>query len=135
MSRKQRATSSLLAVMGAVPQFGRAILDHFGAPGGRLTTFTEIRFVDADTKLSIPDGALVVERGKTRWVCLVEVKTAGASLRTDQVERYLESRAVNGFDAVLTISNQITSSPSESPIPVDRRRRRRSLSVTCPGGK
>jgi hypothetical protein len=75
--QEQRATSSLLAVMAAVPQFGRAILDHLGAPGGKVQTYTEIRFLDEDTKLSIPDGALVVERGKSRWVCLVEVKTAG----------------------------------------------------------
>jgi hypothetical protein len=120
--QEQRATSSLLAVMGAVPQFGRAILDHVGAPGGQIQTFTEIRFVDADTKLSIPDGAVVVERGKTRWVCLVEVKTAGAELRVEQVERYLELARVNGFDAVLTISNQITASPIESPLAIDPRK-------------
>jgi hypothetical protein len=120
--QEQRATSSLLAVMAAVPQFGRAILDHVGAPGGRIQTFTEIRFVDVDTKLSIPDGAVVVERGKARWVCLIEVKTAGASLRSEQVERYLELARINGFDSVLTISNQITASPSESPISVDARK-------------
>src|SRR3954451_5849449 len=79
--QEQRATSSLLAVMGAVPQFGRAILDLIGAPGGRIQAFTEIRMVDGDTKLSIPDGAVVIERGKARWVCLIEVKTAGAQLR------------------------------------------------------
>ena len=117
--QEQRATSSLLAVMGAVPQFGRAILDHVGAPGGRIQTFTEIRFVDEDTRLSIPDGAVVIERGKARWVCLVEVKTAGAELREEQVERYLELARVNGFDAVLTISNQITASPVESPMAID----------------
>src|SRR5688572_3280457 len=120
--QEERATSSLLAVMAAVPQFGRALLDHLGAPGGRIQTFTEIRFIDADTKLSIPDGAVVVERGKARWVCLIEVKTAGASLRPDQVERYLELARVNGFDAVLTISNQITASPTESPIAIDLRK-------------
>src|SRR4029079_11617805 len=120
--QEERATSSLLAVMGAVPQFGRAILDHLDAPGGRIATFTEIRFVDADAKLSIPDGAVVVERGKVRWVCLVEVKTGGAELRVEQVERYLELARVNGFDAVLTISNQITASPLESPIAIDPRK-------------
>jgi hypothetical protein len=120
--QEMRATSSLLAVMGAVPQFGRAILNHIGAPGGHIQTFTEIRFVDADTKLSIPDGAVVVERGKSRWVCLVEVKTAGAELRVDQVERYVELARVNGFDAVLTISNQITASPLESPLSIDPRK-------------
>jgi hypothetical protein len=117
--QEMRATSSLLAVMGAVPQFGRAILDHVGAPGGRIQSFTEIRFVDEDTKLSIPDGAVVIERGKARWVCLIEVKTAGAELRPEQVERYLELARANGFDAVLTVSNQITASPVESPIPID----------------
>lgn len=120
--QEERATSSLLAVMGAVPQFGRAILDHLGAPSGRIQTFTEIRFVDADANLSIPDGAVVVERGKIRWVCLVEVKTGGADLRVEQVERYLELARVNGFDAVLTISNQITASPLESPIAIDPRK-------------
>lgn len=120
--QEQRATSSLLAVMAAVPQFGRAILEHVDAPAGRILTFTEVRFVDADTKLSIPDGAILVERGKTRWVCLVEVKTGGVELRGDQVERYLDLARANGFDAVLTISNQITASPSESPFVVDPRR-------------
>lgn len=120
--QEQRATSSLLAVMGAVPQFGRAIVDQIDAPGGRIQTFTEIRFVDVDAKLSIPDGAIVVERGKARWVCLVEVKTAGAELRVEQVERYLELARVNGFDAVLTISNQITASPTESPLTIDARK-------------
>jgi hypothetical protein len=120
--QEQRATSSLLAVMGAVPQFGHAILNYFGAPAGRIRTFTEIRFIDGDTKLSIPDGAIVVERGKARWVCLVEVKTAGATLRADQVERYLELARNSGFDAVLTISNQITAAPTESPITIDQKK-------------
>jgi hypothetical protein len=123
--QEERATSSLLAVMSAVPQFGRAILDHVGAPGGRIQTFAEIRFMDEDTKLSIPDGAVVVERGKSRWVGLVEVKTAGAELRADQVERYLELARINGFDAVLTISNQITASPLESPLPIDPKKLRK----------
>ncbi len=123
--QEQRATSSLLAVMGAVPQFGRAILEQVGAPAGQIRTFTEIRFVDDDTKLSIPDGAIVVERGRTRWVGLLEVKTSGAQLRADQVDRYLELARVNGFDAVITISNQITASPEESPLVVDARKTRR----------
>jgi hypothetical protein len=120
--QEQRATSSLLAVMGAVPQFGRAIVQHAGAPAGRISTYTEIRFQNEDQKLSIPDGAVVVERGKTRWICLVEVKTSGVELRADQVTRYVDLARANGFDAVLTISNQITSSPTESPVVIDARR-------------
>jgi hypothetical protein len=72
--QEQRAASSLLAVMGAVPEFGRALLAHLDAPTGRIRTFTEIRFKsdDEDRKVSIPDGGIVVERGKTQWRCLVE---------------------------------------------------------------
>ena len=120
--QEQRATSSLLAVMQAVPQFGRAILKHVNAPAGRTKTFTEIRFVDEDTKLSIPDGAIVIEWGRSRWVCLLEVKTSGAELRPEQVGRYVDLARTNEFDAILTISNEITASPLESPISVDPRR-------------
>ena len=88
--QEQRATSSLLAVMRAVPQFGRAILKHLDAPVGRIKTFTESGLFDQDAKLSIPDGAIVIEWGKRRWVCLIEVKTGGVELRADQVGRYVD---------------------------------------------
>jgi hypothetical protein len=123
--QEQRATSSLLAVMRAVPQFGRGLLTHLGAPAGRISTFTEIRFVDEDEKLSIPDGAVVVEWGRKRWVCLIEVKTGGVELRADQVGRYVDLARTNEFDAVLTISNEITSSPSDSPVAIEARRLRK----------
>ena len=42
--QEQRATSSLLAVMHAVPEFGRALLKHLDAPAGRIRTFSEVRF-------------------------------------------------------------------------------------------
>jgi hypothetical protein len=120
--QERRATSSLLAVMGAVPDFGRAILAGVGAPRGRISTFAEVQLKDADGKLSIPDGAIVVERGQTRWCCLVEVKTSGAPLKLEQVARYLDMAREHGFDAVLTISNEITATSSDSPVAVDRRK-------------
>ena len=58
-------------------------------------------------------------------MCLVEIKTAGAELRKDQVERYLDLARVNGFDAVLTISNQLTASPLESPLAIDPKKIRK----------
>ena len=67
----------------------------------------------------------LVERGQTTWSCLVEVKTGAAELQADQISRYLGLARNNGFDGVLTISNQITRDPSVSPVLVDRRKTRR----------
>ena len=121
--QEQRATSSLLAVMQAVPEFSRALLKYLDAPAGRIRTFSEVRFKNAiDKKVSIPDGGIVVDRGKTEWRCLVEVKTGHADLRPEQVAGYLDIARDNGIQAVLTISNQITSSPSEPPFPVDSKK-------------
>jgi hypothetical protein len=122
--QEQRATSALLAVMAAVPSFGKAVLKYLDAPSGRLSTFAEVSFRTDDGGKVTPDGALVVEWGKTRWVCLVEVKTGSTELTAQQVDKYLIVANREGFDAVLTISNQIVSSPGDSPVDVDRRRLR-----------
>jgi hypothetical protein len=125
--QERRATSSLLAVIRAVPEFGHALLKELGAPKSTvIETFAEVRFKDADGKTVIPDGAIVCRRGQKEWICLVEVKTAGAPLRTEQVNSYLDIARENGFDGVLTISNQITARSEESPVSVDKRKLRRT---------
>src|SRR4051812_29897033 len=89
--QERRATSSLLAVMRAVPEFGHALLKELGAPRSpAIETFAEVRFKDGDSKTVIPDGAIVCRRGQKQWTCLVEVKTAGAPLRPVQVNSYLD---------------------------------------------
>ncbi|MEX2210695.1 MAG: hypothetical protein WD689_02900 [Gaiellaceae bacterium] len=120
--QERRATSALLAVMGAVSEFGHALLSGLGAPKGRISTFAEIQLKDGEGKVSIPDGAIVVERGNTHWRALVEVKTGSAVLQVDQVSRYLDLARAQGFDAVVTISNQITARPTDSPVAIDKRR-------------
>ena len=113
--------------MRAVPEFGHALLKELGAPKATvIETFAEVRFKDAAGKAVIPDGAIVCRRGAKTWTCLVEVKTAVASLRDEQVSAYLDVAKDNGFDGVLTISNQITASSAESPVSVDGRKLKRT---------
>lgn len=120
-----RAASSLLAVMGAVDEFGRSLLKEVGAPAGKVTAYTEVPLLSVDGKKLRPDGAIKVERGKRRWQCLVEVKTGNAPLKSEQVSNYLDLARDHGFDSVLTISNQISSGPKDVPVDVDRRKLRR----------
>jgi hypothetical protein len=123
--QEKRAASVLLAVMHAVPEFGHGVLRGFGAPKGRIRTFTEVPLKDADGKVHTPDGAIVIEWGKKHWRALVEVKTGREELDADQVSRYLDMAREHGFDALITISNQITSHPTDAPVDVDRRKLRR----------
>jgi hypothetical protein len=120
--QERRATSALLAVLPAVPDFGHALLSELKAPRGSISTFTEVRLKDANGQTHIPDGAIIVERGQTRWSCLVEVKTSTAQLQGDQVERYLSMARAHGFDGLLTISNEIRTDPDALPYRINRAR-------------
>lgn len=124
--QERRATSALLAVMRAVPEFGHALLSETGAPKGKISTYAEVQLKDGDGKLSIPDGAIVVERGSRRWSSVVEVKTGGVDLREEQVARYLDMARDHNFDALITISNQITARSTDLPYAVDGRKLRRT---------
>jgi hypothetical protein len=118
---ERRATSALLAVMGAVREFGTAIARPLGAPGGQLSTYIEVPFVLGERTV-IPDGVLQATRAGKAWTALVEVKTGHADLERDQVEAYLDVAREQGFDAVVTFSNQIAPAPGVHPVDVDRRK-------------
>jgi hypothetical protein len=125
LEQEKRATSCLLAVMHGVPEFGYALLKELGAPKAPvIETYAEVRFKDGAGKTVIPDGAIVCRRGNKSWTCLVEVKTGASRLRDDQVASYLDVARASGFDGVLTISTQITTDSSESPVSIDRRKLR-----------
>jgi hypothetical protein len=114
--QEARATSAFLAVLSAVPAFAHSLLGELGAPRGQVQTFTEVRLKSPDGKVGRPDGAIVATRGPRTWTALVEVKTGASALATDQTSRYLELARDHGFDAVLTISNQITGRTQDSPV-------------------
>ncbi len=58
-------------------------------------------------------------------MALVEVKTGRSQLQQAQIEDYLDLAREQGFDCVLTISNQIARLPGEHPVSVDGRKLRR----------
>ncbi len=104
--RETRATSLLLSVMAQVPEFGRRLTAAFGAPAGRMETFTEVQFPHKETPRR-PDGVIRVERAGKLWTALVETKTNGNQLKADQVRDYLDIAARRGYEAVITLSNDV----------------------------
>ncbi|MEJ7650074.1 MAG: TerD family protein [Nakamurella sp.] len=119
--QERRATSALLAVLGIVKEFGRSITARVGAPAGAVTTFIEVPF-GLDEQAYRPDGVITVKRGQREWRALVEVKTSEGRLNFEQVDHYVEIARAKNFDAVITISNQLTGSNDEHPIAIDRRK-------------
>lgn len=124
-AQERRAASALLAVVSAVPEFGRALLRPLGAPAGHIEAFIEVPF-KVEGRTIRPDGVVVVSRGQRTWGAIVEAKVGSNALESSQMDQYLDLARDLGFDAVLTISNQYVSSSSEYPVSVDRRKLRRT---------
>ncbi|WP_217630316.1 hypothetical protein [Nocardioides exalbidus] len=122
--QERRATSALLAVLSAVKEFGRGFVKPFGAPAGGLECFIEVPFVLGERRL-YPDGLIRVSRGSKAWTALVEVKTGANNLETEQLENYLDIAREQGFDAVITISNEIPAIAGQHPTKVDKRKLRK----------
>ncbi|MDP9822676.1 hypothetical protein [Nocardioides massiliensis] len=119
--QERRATSALLAVMGTVKEFSKAILAPLGAPSGNVETYIEVPFVLGEKKC-YPDGLIRVTRGSKTWTALVEVKTGRNQLETEQLESYLDIAREQGFDVLLTISNEIPPVAGQHPTKVDKRK-------------
>ncbi|WP_156727589.1 TerD family protein [Streptomyces apocyni] len=104
--REVRATSVLLSVMAQVPEFGRRLTAAFGAPAGRMETYTEVSLPHGDSPKR-PDGVIRVERAGKLWTALVETKTNGNPLKAEQVQDYMDIAARRGYEAVITLSNDV----------------------------
>ncbi|WP_314507533.1 hypothetical protein [uncultured Microbacterium sp.] len=119
--QERRATSALLAVMSSVKEYGRTLTSRFGAPAGVMETFIEVPFMVGDKKV-FPDGLIRVKWGKKVWTALVEVKTGANELQREQLENYLDVAREHHFDALVTISNEISPSAGTHPTVVDKRK-------------
>jgi len=122
--QERRATSALLAVLSSVDEFGVAFARPYGAPKGQLETYIEVPFELPDGRSLRPDGLIRTTRGKRTWTALIEAKTGTNDLRREQIEAYLDVAKEQGFDCVITISNQIARIPGQHPVEVDKRKLR-----------
>lgn len=119
--QERRATSALLAVMSSVREFGRVMTQPMAAPAGHLQTYIEVPFMLGESRV-YPDGLIRSSRGSKTWTALVEVKTGTNQLEVQQLENYLDVAREHGFDALLTISNEIPAVAGQHPTAVDKRK-------------
>jgi hypothetical protein len=118
--QERRATSALLAVMTSVREFGRSLTQSVGAPAGAVQAYIEVPFTIDDRKV-YPDGLIHVSRGQRSWTALVEVKTGTNTLDAQQLETYLQIARDRGYQALITISNEVPAVAGQHPTQVDKR--------------
>jgi hypothetical protein len=119
--QERRGCSAFLAVLKSVREFGRALTMRCGAPAGTIETFIEVPFALGDAKFR-PDGLIRATRGQTSWTALIEVKTGRNDLKSDQIANYLDIAREQGFNAVITISHEVATTPGVHPVTVDKRK-------------
>lgn len=119
---ENQTTSIFLSSLSAVKEYREDLLSELGITKIRnrnisLHVFTEV-YNEEQTER--PDGLIVLTSGKNdpviEWICFVEAKVGNNKLETSQVERYIESGRSLGIEALITISNEITTTPLDSPI-------------------
>jgi hypothetical protein len=125
-AQERKLASALLAVMGAVPEFGLGLLKPLGAPSGKIETYIEVPFKLEDGRSIRPDGVIVVTRAGKTWSAVVEAKVAANRLDAAQMNAYLDLARDADYQAVISISNQYVSSSTAYPIEIDRRKLRRT---------
>jgi hypothetical protein len=103
-----------------VKEFGRALVAAMGGRPGTIETFTEVRF-GQDDKTVRPDGVVLTTWGQRSWTALIEVKTAG-KLESAQIDSYVDVARSKGYDAVVMITNELTTSADDYPVDIDRRK-------------
>lgn len=124
-SKEGRITSCTLAAFMSVDEFAKSLLGSIGVRLGKTSKvecFTEIVFNNKDKSASKirPDGLIVVTTGKKQWSALIEAKIGKAELQPEQVEAYLDLAKEHKIDAVITISNQFSATPTHHPINVKK---------------
>jgi hypothetical protein len=118
--RERQACSVLLAVLSVVYPFASHVFSRMGYRLGRrawIDAYTEVAFKkqdpgDPDDR---PDGLLVTQSAQSTWCAIVEAKVGNARINPDQVARYYKIAKANGIDAIITISNELTSRPEHLP--------------------
>jgi len=119
-SKEGRTTSIVLSCICLIHEFGRELLESIGKRVGTratIQTYTEIGFKDAfDSEKLRPDGLVTLSISSKTWSALVETKVGNNELKADQLANYRDLAKKHNIDAVITISNQFTSSPKNHPI-------------------
>lgn len=115
-------TSIFLASLSAVKEYREELLttldvNKIKTRNVNLHIYTEL---ENNSKEERPDGLLVITSGKhnpiIEWVAFVEAKVSDNKIDEKQIERYINFGKEIGVNTIITISNEMVTSPKDSPV-------------------
>jgi hypothetical protein len=101
--------------------FARNLLSEIGKRVGNwasIEAYTEVVFQNQPEEKCRPDGLIIFDTVRRQWKALVEAKVGHGRISSEQLGRYYRLARANGIDAIITISNELTSRPQHIPYEV-----------------
>lgn len=120
-------TSIFLASLCAVKEYREELLKALGVNkiktrNVNLYAYTEL---ENSSKEERPDGLLVITSGKhepvIEWAAFIEAKVGTNSICEKQIARYVEFGKEIGINTIISISNEMVTFPTDSPVTTKRR--------------
>ncbi len=120
-------TSILLTSLCAVKEYREQLLISLGinkikTRNVQLHAYTEL---ENDSKEERPDGLLIITSGKhnpiIEWAAFIEAKVGNNLIDENQIARYIEFGTHIGVNTIISISNQMVTSPTDSPVSTKKR--------------
>jgi hypothetical protein len=122
--RERVACSVLLAALRVVQPFARSFFAGMNWRSGnwaQVHGYTEPVFKSQQDGLRRrPDGLLILNTGRREGRFIVEAKIGGAKIDTDQLAEYSQLVRPNGIDAIIPVSNELSSGPADLPYALPR---------------
>lgn len=127
-SESETSTVSIfLASLAAVKEYREDLLQAIGVnkvtnQNVQLHVFTELFDSKKENR---PDGLIILTSGKhsplIEWACFVEAKVKKEEVQKRQIDKYIDFARDIGINDIVTISNQLVTTPNDSPVQTDKR--------------
>lgn len=119
--------SGLLACLRGNEQLSKNILKKLKLPVSKTTQincYTHMQFKKGKENV-VPDGVIQIQNRDKTWTAIVIACAGCKVIDLDIVEHWMEVVENYSFDALITLSNQLSCSPLDHPIVLPKRRIKR----------
>lgn len=134
---ERRLLSVFMSALNIIPEFRNQVFKLIGFNSGgssKISSHMEPNYSHESLPQVRPDGLIVCTRGSQVWSVFFEAKSDQQEVHSEQMQSYADLAHKLNVDAVVSISNTYTSTPSELPYPltIGKRKKREVYHLAWP---